>query len=78
MDWVPFAGVSRRTVWKVDGYNGENNRKVPDVAPAEGWWRAIKAAAVCGMVRDWPGPSSGRESGGTTQAADLRMGHARS
>jgi hypothetical protein len=54
-----FIGSSGRTVWQVDGSNGENKLKVQGTTPAEAWWRAVEAAAAVGMLADWPRPVSG-------------------
>jgi hypothetical protein len=52
-----FTGSSGRTVYQVDPSNGENKLRVEGVSPAEAWWRAVEAAAACGMLRDWPRPT---------------------
>ncbi len=49
-----FAGASGRTVSQVDGSNGENKIRVEGSTPAEAWFRAVEAAAECGMLRDRP------------------------
>jgi hypothetical protein len=54
-----FTGSSGRTVWQVDGSNGENRLKVQGATAAEAWWRAVEAAAAVGMLRG-PRPMSGR------------------
>jgi hypothetical protein len=54
-----FTGSSGRTVWQVDGSNGENEIRVEGATPAEAWHRAVEAAAACGMLTDWPRPRSG-------------------
>jgi hypothetical protein len=51
-----FTGSSGRTVWQVDGSNGENRLRVEGATPAEAWWRAVEAAAAAGMLADWPRP----------------------
>jgi hypothetical protein len=48
-----FTGSSGRTVWQVDGLNGENRTRVAGATPAEAWWRAV------GMLADWPRAESG-------------------
>jgi hypothetical protein len=52
-----FTGSSGRTIYQVDGSNGENRLKVDGATPAEAWHRAVEAAAACGMLSDWPRPS---------------------
>jgi hypothetical protein len=47
-----FTGSSGRTVWQVDGSNGENRLRVEGATPAEAWWRAVEAAAAVGMMAD--------------------------
>jgi hypothetical protein len=32
-----FTGASGRTIWQVDGSNGENRIKVQGATPAEAW-----------------------------------------
>jgi hypothetical protein len=54
-----FTGSSRRTVWQVDGSNGENRLRVEGATPAEAWHRVVEAAAAVGMLRG-PRPMSGR------------------
>jgi hypothetical protein len=54
-----FTGSSGRTVWQVDGSNGENRLRVEGATPAEAWWRAVEAAAAVGMLTDWPRPPGG-------------------
>jgi hypothetical protein len=55
-----FTGGSGRTVWQMDGSNGENRLRVEGSTPAEAWWRAVEAAAAVGMLADWPKPPDGR------------------
>jgi hypothetical protein len=47
-----FTGMSGRTVWQVDGSNGENRIRAEGATPAEAWWRAVEAAAAAGMLTD--------------------------
>jgi hypothetical protein len=54
-----FTGSSGRTVYQVDGSNGENKLRVVGSTPAEAWQRAVEAAAGCGMLSDWPRPPRG-------------------
>jgi hypothetical protein len=54
-----FVGPSGAAVWRVDGSNGENRFRVVGMTPAEAWHDAVLAAAACGMLADWPRPSSG-------------------
>jgi hypothetical protein len=53
-----FIGSLGRTVWQVDGSNGENRIRVEGATPAEAWWWAVEAAAGVGMLADWPRPSN--------------------
>jgi hypothetical protein len=52
-----FTGSSGRSVWQVDGSNGENRLKVQGATPAEAWYRAVEAAAAVGMLADWRRPA---------------------
>jgi hypothetical protein len=52
-----FTGSSGRTVFQVDGTNGENRITEWGLTPAEAWHRAVQGAAACGMLADWPRPS---------------------
>jgi hypothetical protein len=49
-----FTGRSGRTVWQVDGSNGDNKLRVEGATPAEAWHPAIETAAACGMLRERP------------------------
>jgi hypothetical protein len=51
-----FTGASGRTVWQVDGSNGENRILAVAASQREAWHRAVEAAAACGMLADWPRP----------------------
>jgi hypothetical protein len=55
-----FTDSSGRTVWQVDGWNGENVIAGRGDTPSEAWHRACEAAAAVGMLADWPRPQSGR------------------
>jgi hypothetical protein len=54
-----FTGSSGRTVYQVDGRNGEDSLLVCASTQREAWWRAVEAAAACGMLAGWPRPTSG-------------------
>src|SRR4051794_30942535 len=61
-----FTGSSGRTVWQVDGRNGENRLLAHGATQREAWHRAVEQAAACGMLADWPRPSGdggGRHEG---------------
>ena len=45
-------------VWLVSGTNGENRINARGKTQAEAWHRAVEQAAACGMLEDWPRPSS--------------------
>ncbi len=51
-----FTGSSGRTVWQVDGRNGENRLLVRARTQREAWWRAIESAASCAMLEGWARP----------------------
>jgi hypothetical protein len=55
---VIFVGPIGATVWRVDGANGENQIRVVGMTPAEACHGAVLAAAACGMLTDWPRPTS--------------------
>jgi hypothetical protein len=55
-----FVGPIGATGWRVDGSNGENQIRVVGTTLAEAWHCAVLAAAACGMLAEWPRPSSGR------------------
>jgi hypothetical protein len=57
MGEAALTGNSGRTVWQVDGSNGENRLRVEGSTSAEAWHRAVLAAAACGMLTDWPRPT---------------------
>ena len=54
MGEASFTGPSGRTVYQVDGSNGENRILVRADTPREAWWRAVEKAAACGMLDGWP------------------------
>src|SRR4051794_19170676 len=54
---TPWTGASGRTVYQVDGTNGENKFLVRAPTAREAWHRAVEQAAACGMLQDWPRPA---------------------
>jgi hypothetical protein len=56
---VVFVGPGGATIWRVDGSNGENQIRVVGTTLAEACHAAVLAAAACGMLADWPRPTSG-------------------
>jgi len=53
---VVFTRSSSRTIWQAHGRQGENEIRVEGSTPAEAWYRAVEAAAACGMLQYWPRP----------------------
>src|SRR4051812_29455633 len=49
-----WTGSSGRTVYQVDGRNGENSLSVRASSQREAWHRAVEAASACGMLAGWP------------------------
>ena len=52
-----FTGSSGRTVWQVDGRNGENQILAVAATQREAWHRAVEQAAAVGMLPRWPRPA---------------------
>jgi hypothetical protein len=47
-----FTDSHGRVVWQVDARKGETQIKVEGESQSEVWWRAVEAAAACGMLDD--------------------------
>jgi hypothetical protein len=56
---APITVPSGLTVHQAGGANGENRIVARGATLAEAWYRAVQAAASCGMLEGWPRPSRG-------------------